>query len=116
MACEKCLQIGWIRLARIGVGLRRDHLLVKSLGSSEWKHGQVNHRGSPELAVGQGELKPQAAHRIRRVGRIRLAAPQRKAAEHRYAPRSKDNRFREAAAIPIAFEEPGNAQSPGMVA
>src|SRR5438876_10937665 len=45
-----------------------------------------------------------------------LAAPQRKSAEHGYAPLSKENRFRETVAIPVAFEEPGNAHPPGMIA
>src|SRR5947209_4761198 len=116
MACEKCLHVGWIGLVRTGVGLRRDELLVKGLGGSEWKHRQIDHRGSPQLAVGQGKLKPQAAYRIRRVGRIRLAAPERKAAEHGQAARLKDGRFRETDATAIAVEKPGNAHPPGMVA
>ena len=58
----------------------------------------------------------QAAHCIRRVGRIGLPASERKAAEHGHAPRLKDDRFRETDAIPVAFKEPGNAHPPGMVA
>src|SRR5258707_4461106 len=104
MAVEKRLHSGWIRLARIGVRLQRDQVLVKGLGGTEWKHRQVDHRGSPHLAVGQGKLKPQAAHGIRPVGNIRLSAGQGEAADHGYVHWSKDNRFRETDAVAIAFE------------
>ncbi len=116
MACEKRLHFGRIGLARFGVGLRREQLLVKGLGGADRKYRQVDHRGSPQFAVGQGKLQPQAAHRVRLVGRIGLSAPQGEAADHGHAPRSKDGRFRETDAVPIALEEPGNAHPLGMVA
>src|SRR5260370_29495844 len=103
MAHKKRLHFGWIRLARFGFGLRGNELLVKSLGGTDWKHRKVDHRSSPQFAVGQRKLKPQAAHRIRGVGRIGLAAPERKAAEHGHAPRLKDKRLRETDAISIAL-------------
>src|SRR5262249_11426451 len=75
MACTKRLYFVWIRLARLGVRLRRDQLLVKSLGRTEGKHGEVDHGGTPQLAVGECKLKTQAADRVRRVGRSGLPAP-----------------------------------------
>ncbi len=116
MAGEKRLHFGWIRLARTGVRLRRDQPLVKSLGGADRKHRQVDHRGPPQFAVGQGKLKRQAAHSIRRVDHIRLSARQGEAANHGHAPRLEDERFRETDAIPIAFKEPGNAHPLGMIA
>src|SRR5271155_1405928 len=116
MACKKRFHLVWIRLARFGIGFRCNHLVVKSFRAAKWKHGKVDHRSSPKFAIWQGELKPQAAHSIRRVGRIGLATPQREAADHGHAPLSKDECLRETDAIPIAFKEPGYAHSLGMIA
>src|SRR5439155_18381407 len=93
MTCEKRFHLGWVRLTRTGVGLRRKDPLMKSLGRSYWKHRQIDRRGSPQLAVGQGKLQPQAAHRIRRVGRKGLAAIERKATEHGNRPSRKTTAF-----------------------
>src|ERR1700681_4529156 len=116
MTCEKRFHLGWVRLTRTGVGLRRKDQLMKSLGRSYWKHRQIDHRGSPQFAVGQGKLQPQAAHRIRRVGHIGLPSAKRKAAEHWHAPWLKDDRFRETDPVSVAFEEAGHSHALGMIA
>jgi hypothetical protein len=54
--------------------------------------------------------------RIGRIGGIRLPAAQREAANHRYAPRSKDDGLREPDATTAAFEESGNAHAFGVIA
>src|SRR5262249_30632201 len=61
----------------------REELLVEGFGRAEREHRQMDHRGSPELAVRQGELEPQTAHGGSGVGRIGVAAPQRETAENR---------------------------------
>src|SRR5205807_5863318 len=85
-------------------------------GGTEGKHRQVDHRGSPYLAAGRAELKPEAAHGVGLVGRIGLAAAQREAADHGHAPRLKDGRLRETDAVAIALEEAGNAHPLGVIA
>ena len=116
MPCQKRLHLVWIRLAGFGVGCRRQNQLIKRRGSAGRNDRQVDHRGSPQLAVGEGKLKCQAAHRFRHVRGIRLSARQGEAADDGQAPGSKDDRLRETDAIAIAFEEPGDAQPLGMIA
>src|SRR5258708_2881135 len=106
MACEERLHLGGIGLARCEVGVRRQHLLVKSLGSPHREHREVDHRGSPILAARQGKLKPQPANNIRSVGNIGLSTPQRETAYHREAPGPKYDRFGETDAVAVALEEP----------
>jgi len=113
---RKALKGSRLRLLIWGVLAAFLVVVVKSLGGTDRNHRQVDHRGSPQLAVGQGKLKRQAAHGIRHVGNIRLSARQGEAANHGHAPRLEDERFRETDAIPIAFKEPGNAQPLGMIA
>src|SRR6516164_8482149 len=95
MAGEKRLHLGIVGLARVGVRSEREELLVKGFGRAEREHRQMEHRSSPQLAVRQGELEPQAARGGRRVGSVRLAAPQREAAQNRHAAWLEDSRFRE---------------------
>src|ERR1700757_965894 len=76
----------------------------------------MDHRGSPQLAVRQGELETQAAHGRRRVGRVGMAAPQREAAENRHTAWLEDSRFREPNAVAVALEEPRDANALGVVA
>src|ERR1700730_17432514 len=116
MAREKGSHPGRIRLARAGVRLRREQQLIEGLGGADGEHRQVDHRGSPKLPVGKGELKPEAAHRIRRVADIGLAAPEREAADHRHTPRSKDDGLRETGAAPVTFEDPRHAHALSVVA
>ena len=100
----------------LGVRLGRKHVFVKGFGRAEREHRQMDHRGSPQLAVRQGELEPQAAHGGRRVGRVGLAAPQREAAENRHTAGLEDTRFREPNAVSVALEETGDANALGMIA
>src|SRR5207244_374037 len=62
----------------------------------------------------QTEAPTRAPHRG--GPRRKAPTPQGEAADHGHAPRSKDDRFREPDACPIAFEEPGNAHPLGMIA
>src|ERR1700687_1638516 len=77
MAREKGSHPGRIRLAGAGVRLRREQQLIEAFGSADREHRQVDHRGSPQLTIGERELQPQAAHRIRSIADIGLAAPER---------------------------------------
>ena len=83
MVGEKPLHLGGVGLAGARVQFGREELLVKSFGRAEREDRQADHRSSPKLTVRQGELEPQAAHGVRRVGRVGLADPQREAAKHR---------------------------------
>src|SRR5215510_16231181 len=116
MAGEKRLHLGRVGLARAGVRPEREELLVKSFGRAKREHRQMDHRGSPQLAVRQGELEPQAAHGGCCVGRVGLAAPQREAAENRHTAWLEDSRFREPNAVAVALEETGDANALGVIA
>src|SRR5262249_17800718 len=114
MAGEERLHPGGVGLARAGVRPGREELLVKSFGGAEREDRKMDHRGSPKLAVRQGELKPQAAHGGRRVRRVGLAAPQREASEDRHTAWLEDSRFREPNAVPVALEETPDANALGV--
>ncbi len=116
MAREKRGLPGRIRLARLGVGLGCDQLLIKRLGRADRKYWQVHHRRSPEFSVGQRKLKPQTPHGIRLVVNVGLPAAEREAADHGHFSGLKHKGFRETDAFPIAFKEPGDTQALGMVA
>jgi hypothetical protein len=105
-----------IRFMCIGVGLRRNQIVVKSLRSVERKYRQINHCRSPFLAIGQTKQKSQATDLVGRVGNIRIAAPERKAADDRHAAGLEDNGFREARSLAVAIEKTADANAFGMIA
>jgi len=99
----------------LGAGFEAQQLLVKSLGSPHWEHRQVDHRGSPILAVGQGKLNPQTANNIRPVDNIGLPAPQREAAYHRDTPGAKYSALERRTPFAVTLEEPVDVHALGMV-
>src|SRR5215510_14898201 len=113
MAGEKRLHLGRVGLARAGVRPEREELLVEGFGRAEREHRQMDHRGSPQLAVRQGELERQTAHGGSGVGRMGVAAPEREAAENRHTAWLEDSRLREPNAISVALEETGDANALG---
>ena len=59
MARGKCRHFFRIGFACLGVGLRRNEVVVEILRGIERKYRQADHRGPPLFAIGQPEQKPE---------------------------------------------------------
>src|SRR5271154_6439374 len=116
MARGKCRHFFWIGFASLGVGLRRNQIVVEVLRRLERKYRQIDHRRPPLFAIREPEQKPQAADHGRRVGNTWIAAAKREPPAHGHAPRSEDDGLREPRSLTVALEITADADAFGMIA
>src|ERR1700680_3545716 len=116
MAREKCLHFLRIGFMRLGIGLRGNQVVEESLRSLERKHGEIDHRGPPLLAIRLPKQKPQAANQIGGIGNIRVAATKREAPDDRHAAGLEHDGLREASALAVTLEKTADANALGMIA
>ncbi len=82
VARKERLEHGRVGLAGGRVGRQREELVDEGLWHGGEEHRRVQHRHVLQRAAGQAELQAHAARAALGVGRIRIAARQREAADH----------------------------------
>src|SRR5437588_3260640 len=116
VAREKVFHFRRVRLARHGVRLRGEQLIIESLGVFDDEYWYVDHRRPPLLAVGWAKAEPHRAHRRRTIGHVGLAAGERETPDDR-DPSTLENRgLGEAHPLPVAVEVTSDARALGMIA
>src|SRR5262249_3810510 len=93
----------------------------KDLGCADWEQREIDHSGSPQVAVRSQELEPKATPGIGRVSHVGLPAIQGEASNYRHTTWFKYGGTGGVDAISIALEQTGHpnplrviAPEPGM--
>src|SRR3546814_8160364 len=105
------LHRGGAGLAGRGVGARRALERDESLGGRDGEDGGMDHRQTPYLAIGSGQLQRHGAKDVAPVGREGLAAAGREAADRRMAARTQQRRPRQGARAAARIEISGEANA-----